>query len=681
MVAVVAVFVNHLVGHPRGAFTGVDVFFVISGYLITGLLVRDAGQVGVRRFFAGFYARRARRILPAALTVLAVSWAAAGLTFTGARVRDAHTDIGWSLGFLANVHSARLGTDYFAQGRAPSITQHFWSLAVEEQFYLAWPVVVLLVVAVAGRRGRNPSGALLGVISVLTVASFLYALRDSTDSPTTAYFSTFARAWELGVGAVLAVLLARFPRSPNRLGPARGPLALAGVSAIVAGFFLVSPTRGFPAPWAALPVLATAVVLAVSASAGAWTWVLTNRASVYLGEISYSLYLWHWPTIIVVSALLPQRTALYYVIVVAAAVALSVFSFEFVETPLRTRRQNRFEGEPRPRKATALVAAGLAVVSFAAYTLKPEPTQPHFVADGTSAQVTQSTDGTSLYRPSAAVQAGLIMALKATRFPALNPSLDHLGLSAAFRDWQGCLSTATLLPTCVYRPTKANGKRVLVYGDSIALSYLPGIRRALTAQGWTVYGYARTQCAAADVQPSRQGETAEAVAGCRKHHAALATVADQVKPDLVVLTSAETTIGTLASRATGAAAVAEYHAGLRASVTAVNKPGRQVVILSPPPIAKSLLSCDTAAGGPADCVGSISDAWLEQSGADSDVARQTGTRYADTRLLTCSTAAFCPAFVGTTPIMYDGGHMTRQYAIGLAAELGAVLLNRPAPGR
>ncbi|MCW2522205.1 MAG: acyltransferase, partial [Frankiales bacterium] len=210
---------GHLSGWPRGGFVGVDVFFVISGYLITGLLLREAERAA-RVSLKSFYARRARRILPASLTVLAVAAVANQVAFSGARVREGVSAIWWALGFAANIHFADTGTDYFQATRPPSLVQHFWSLAVEEQFYLVWPLVIVLVVALVGRR-RGPAATrrVLFVLALAaTAASFAYAVSQTKSDPTAAYFSTPARAWELGVGAVIASALAHYPQRAGRLG-------------------------------------------------------------------------------------------------------------------------------------------------------------------------------------------------------------------------------------------------------------------------------------------------------------------------------------------------------------------------------------------------------------------------------------------------------------------------------
>ena len=198
-VAVLLVVVSHVLGVPAGGYIGVDVFFVISGFLITGLLLREHARNG-RISLRDFYARRVRRLMPAAVLVLAVTNVAAYLLFTGERAGQALRDSLWSLGFLANVRFSAIGTDYFDDTRPASPVQHYWSLAVEEQFYVVWPCLLILALWLGKRRGAG------AVLLLVTAASLVWSIVLTASDSTAAYFSTPARAWELGVGALLAVL-------------------------------------------------------------------------------------------------------------------------------------------------------------------------------------------------------------------------------------------------------------------------------------------------------------------------------------------------------------------------------------------------------------------------------------------------------------------------------------------
>jgi len=280
-----------------GGFIGVDVFFVISGFLITSLLLREvqrSSTISIR----GFYERRARRILPAGTVVLVVTVLYAALTFSADRVGSIAGDAVWSSVFLANVHYAVDGTDYFAAGD-PSPLQHFWSLAVEEQFYLLWPLLVLAIVVVVRRRSRYVPFTRLVTVAVIAiiVGSLVWSMIETAVSPSTAYFSTPARAYELAAGALLATITAAGTRVPAWLtGPLRGMLGWAGFFALVVMMVLWDDRTPIPGTLASLVVLATAAMLVsgIGDVRGAGR-MLSVRPVRFIGDISYSLYLWHWP--------------------------------------------------------------------------------------------------------------------------------------------------------------------------------------------------------------------------------------------------------------------------------------------------------------------------------------------------------------------------------------------------
>ncbi|MCK6081263.1 acyltransferase family protein [Microbacterium sp. EYE_5] len=330
--AVVAVIGAHAAGWPAGGALGVDVFFVISGFLITGMLLRELRDTG-RVSLGSFYARRARRLLPAALVVLAAVSVASWFLLPRARGEETLWDALWAAAFASNWRFAAQGTDYFADTGAVSPLQHFWSLSVEEQFTLVWPAAILLLLAFAGLRRVR---IVVGVAAVaIVVASFAWATVQSDAQATVAYFSTLTRAWELAAGAVVAALVPLLRRIPTPLGAALQWVGLAGV---IASLLLIDPTSaGFPAPWAAVPVAATALVLAGGVGGEArrrHLFPLSNPVAVFLGDASYSLYLWHFPVVVFAVVLLPASDLRLW-IVLGATLVLGLASYLIVEQPLR----------------------------------------------------------------------------------------------------------------------------------------------------------------------------------------------------------------------------------------------------------------------------------------------------------------------------------------------------------
>ena len=352
--AVLAVVTTHLTGWPRGGFVGVDVFFVLSGFLVTGILLRDlesTGTVHLRRFFA----RRVRRLLPAALLVLAAVVGAGFLVFPGVRAEALLGDALAAGGLVSNWRFALEGRDYFSHIDVSPL-QHFWSLSVEEQFSLGWPLIVLLSVALVpalARRGRAGRTAVGSVAVLVVVASGTVAWIQTASDPSMAYFSTFTRAGELGVGAALACLapvLGRLPAAVRILS------MWVGLGVVAASFLVVDPGEPFPAPWAALPVAGAALVIAGGIAGDPrhrHLFVVTNPLAVAVGDVSYSLYLWHLPVIVFAGALLPPAPAAMP-ITVLILVVLTVATYLGVEQPVhRSPWLSRNDGALSASEASA----------------------------------------------------------------------------------------------------------------------------------------------------------------------------------------------------------------------------------------------------------------------------------------------------------------------------------------
>lgn len=361
-VAVLVVILDH-VGMPGfpGGFIGVDVFFVISGYVITEMLLRrPAASRGV--WFLGFYAARARRIVPAA-TLMIVLTVIATFEFTnfvrGARVLPDATAA--SL-FLANFHFIETGSDYARLGGDPSPLQHYWSLAVEEQFYLVWPLLVILAIGAAARTRRVSLRPLLfALLAVLAAASYMYSILLTPLDGVEAFYSPLTRAWELAVGCLLAVARPWLATAVSARRIVAAGLAWAGFAAIAWSVVALDDTSGFPGSVAAVPVLGTAAVLiaGMRTEPTAPVSILGTRVLVYLGDISYSLYLVHWPLFTITAALigadfsLPTQLLLIGVTVVCAAIMYHAF-----ENPIRRSRTLA----ARPWWSLAIVPVGVALV-------------------------------------------------------------------------------------------------------------------------------------------------------------------------------------------------------------------------------------------------------------------------------------------------------------------------------
>ncbi|MGH8960371.1 MAG: acyltransferase family protein [Jatrophihabitantaceae bacterium] len=300
-IAVSAVVIYHLFPSLLpGGFVGVDVFFVISGYLITGHLAKSAGPSG-RVPLLDFWGRRARRLLPAAALVLSVTWAMSRLVLPLTRLPAAADQVRASALYMQNWTLARNAVDYLNASDAPSPVEHFWSLSVEEQFYLFWPLLFVLAWLVTRRfRAVRRPGARAVAVGLLVLgvigASLYYSAAETHANPAAAYFITTTRVWELGLGGALALLPARVVRRLARQGWA----SWVGLGMVALSLFVITRASAFPGTIALLPTLGTGLLLVCGSSAGrVGTAPLTSLApAVFVGNLSYSLYLWHWPVIV-----------------------------------------------------------------------------------------------------------------------------------------------------------------------------------------------------------------------------------------------------------------------------------------------------------------------------------------------------------------------------------------------
>lgn len=386
--AVIAVFAAHLVDWPRGGAVGIDVFFVISGFFVTDLLLRTtepAGSVPLGRFWLD----RARRILPAAIVVVLATFAAASMLLPDT-IHQTGVDALFSLAFLANWHFASQGADASAARDAASPLLHYWPLAIEEQFYLVWPLLILAITAVVARRAWSRErwlGTIAAATGLATAASLAWATYETAAAPRWAFFNTFARVWELGAGALLATAVGTLALVPMWVKPI---LSWFGVALIVAAMVLIDPEAGgFPVPWVLLPVAGTLLVIAAGVGTEPlFQPLLRNRVATYLGDLSYALYLVHWPVIVLLSAAM-ETNVYYYVAVLALSFGLAIACHHFVEEPLRQfnwdavrqARQDMKHGLFHVERATkvagvaALVLITLAVIAFAARPDRFEPAQ------------------------------------------------------------------------------------------------------------------------------------------------------------------------------------------------------------------------------------------------------------------------------------------------------------------
>jgi len=631
--AVGGVIADHLVHWPRGGFVGVDVFFVISGFLITGLLMREFERRGSISF-THFYVRRIKRILPAALFVLfattTVSYALLGANRFSSLVKD----VAWSALFGGNWRFAATGVDYFEQSGPMSPVQHYWSLAVEEQFYVVWPWLMLglLLLGVRARwwgvgHARLVAGSAIVLLSIVSLA---WSVVQTQTNPTYAYFSTLTRVWELGVGAAVALSARPLSELLSRAPVARRVVAWTGLGGIGVAYVVV-PASNFPAPWGLLPVLSTAAVLAAGLVQGApQPAVLTNRVAGYLGDISYSLYLWHFPVIILLLTVMVGGTTTFQLAAAALILVLSVASFHVLEQPARNRDWFRRRAGRVVGPAAGWAAAALACILVVAGSVALRGT--------VQAREESVRAGPSWCLGAAALDPARSCPLNAPEFLAISPSEAAEDTDDAYDCYA---ARGALMEPCSYGPASSEARRVAVVGDSHAAALLPALWPQLDPVGWRLTAFVGRNCGWASAPGTCASNSLRQKA----------------------LTSGQFDLVIAVSRRQPATAL--HSDVLAARMRATVASGTKVVVVEDNPhVPVELLECVNRIGFGPDRVCDMSRAVAYGDGVDELVRvahRVTGVEVVRTRDLYCAPKR-CPALVGNVLVYRDvGAHVTPAY--------------------
>lgn len=695
MVAVLLVFADHLCGWPRGGFIGVDVFFVISGFLITGNLLRMAENTG-NVSFKKFYWNRIRRIVPAATLVLVLTFAASLMVFQPFRAHQVGLDAFYAFVFMSNWWFAVRDTNYFSAGDAVSPIQHFWSLSIEEQFYFLWPALIFVIgVLVASRawthshRMRLAGAVMMGIVA----ASLGWAIYQTATAPTWAYFDTFSRVWELGVGALLATAVGTLAGIPALLKPY---LSWAGLGMIAAGALLIDGSAGFPAPWALLPVAGSAMVLAAGVGGEPEHQAfLSNRASVYVGNISYSLYLVHWPVIVILGALMSHRGATFFLAVITVSFGLAIASYHFIENPLRyidgatVRRALHQIRKRRIEPERSTIYAGVAVlclitVGLTAYTIRPyvpAAVLPETAATGALGQK-QPTSKQALGPLGLALQQQIQEALKATSWPLLDPSMDSVLSNNVIAPEIGSCDPAEKV--CSWGSPDAP-TRVILVGDSVAMTYANPLRELALNSGGKIQITNQTMggCKFLGVQLKGSDASAAIEESCPGFVQRSIDLINTLKPDVVIISNIYNNSHTLTNG--HVMAPGEWAEAMRQTIDKFEASVKRVVWLSPNPRGKNPQECfGTRASVPADCISQVNDQWSSQANEEQSLAESSQRLWIDSRLWFCNEDGLCPAFVGSTPARRDESHMTAPYLSKIYPVIGesltaAGVFGAPAP--
>jgi peptidoglycan/LPS O-acetylase OafA/YrhL len=677
-VAVIAVVLFHA-GLPGvgGGFIGVDVFFVVSGFLITGLLWREASGTGTVAL-ARFYGARARRLLPAAATVLVATCAASAVLLPPLQARSVIGDGIASALYVGNYRFAISGTDYLASDAPPSPLQHYWSLGVEEQFYLLWPALIIgtawLITRAAQRTGTTPARSAAPyvlVLALLAAASFVISLSWTDSWPSWAFFSLPARAWELAAGGLVALTAGAWRQLP---GPSAAVVGWGGLALIIVTCTQVGEATPYPGTTALLPVLGTALVIGAGCATthlGVGRF-LSKPAMRSVGRLSYSWYLWHWPALLLAPALFGGDIGLAgRLAMVVVSFGLAILTLHLIENPVRFAPALRLSGE-RSLAVGGVLTAVAVCVGAVLLVMRPIP-----VGHGTAAAPVAPPAPT---RPSAeapppmSVRDQVLAAVaKATEFRPvptnLTPPLGAIVKPDVFVN--GCVLSWRDVeqPDCVSGDAGAPTTVALV-GDSHAAMWHPALEPIAQERNWRLVTMSKVLCPLQDL-PINSPYLGREFTECEQWRGDVLARLEKDRPALIILDM---------SRRYGADfGFTSYDQAWLDSTTRLVQRLRateaNVLVLGPLPDPHSTVP--TCVSAHMDNAGECSPARsvaLNDAGIAAEAAATAagGGHFAGLSELFC-TADRCPVIIGNTLVYRDDNHVTTEYARVLAPLLAELV--------
>jgi peptidoglycan/LPS O-acetylase OafA/YrhL len=657
-IAVTLVVIYHI--HPRalpGGFVGVDVFFVISGYLITGHLWRGYADTG-KLALVDFWGRRARRLVPAAAVVLTATWLMSLLVGHAIRFPGIARQILASALYYQNWQLASDAVNYLKAGDSATPVQHFWSLSVEEQFYLLWPLLFVLAALATGRLTRRRAQARRAVVwalaTTLVLASLAYSVYDTHVHPPAAYFVTTTRVWELGAGGLLALAPGRITRPLAR----QGWLAWLGLAVVIASALAFTGASPFPGWIALLPVGGAAAMIAAGSAAGRHgpARLTSARPMVFLGGISYSLYLWHWPVISLYTAWSGKAPGpVTGPGIIAAAVLLAWLTKIAVEDPVRL--------------AKALAGHGWRSVSTALAAVVPVTLAASYLASLPAPLTSLLPPG----YPGAAVLAGL------ARDVPVKPVLPAPLATSVPGYWaQGCLGTqhAVAETVCTFGDVTDPRLTVALVGDSVAGNWWEALNIIARQEHWKLVTDLHANCAwTATLMNDPDDGTPYTT--CRQWGGTvLRDLITTIRPDVVITTAHIAMIATAHPKG-GPPSRADIGAGEAAYWTQLRHHGIKVVAITETPEMRYVYQAgcilDYGRDSPRCQVPAATAIWPGPATSFAAKAMKGTVPVIDMNDLICGPRE-CRPVVGNVLVFMDQHHLTPQYSQTLAPFLRMRLL-------
>lgn len=652
-IAVLLVVLYHFwPGRLPGGYVGVDVFFVISGFLITGHLMRELTATGTVRL-GQFWARRARRLLPASLLVLlfcALVAMSPYLTPLSALPNEVREIIA-STFYVENWYLAFSSADYLGHGGEPTTVQHYWSLSLEEQFYVMWPLLMLLAawIGVKWMRGATRRAVLI-VLGVVAAASFVFCVVFTITNPAPAYFVTFGRMWQFGVGAMIALI----PMLRITQPIVSFIVGWAGVLILLFVAFRFDGQTPFPGYAAALPTLGAAAVIAASASGRWWypTRILSIRPMRFIGDISYSLYLWHWPLIVIAPSVPFWGLTIYHrFALLVLCFVLAWLTKRFVEDPVRSWRVLT----SRSAKVTlwsslaamvvvAVTAAGAWAVNAPAYRageqaiaqLRENPPECYGAASVLDPACADVDPGSEI--------------LPAPGFAGVDRPSDE----------QCFVQLNDARPvSCEFGSDDPDAPQVVLVGDSHAYQLLTTFQNIADAQGWRLTTFFKGACPWNTTPLSTPGAFGEACTSWRDGvDAALA----DLDPDVVFTASLATTPYSSAGYDSSFDAAV---AGYRDAWGSMIDRGVPVVTVVDNPVWETDPNKCLRTRDSSECDGARSDVLVENDPVRAAADGVDGVTLLDFTDVYCDDTV-CSPVVGGADIYRDQDHLTVSFADSLA---------------
>lgn len=654
-VAIILVLLYHAqIPWFSGGFVGVDVFFVISGFLITRSLLSEVYRTGTVRL-TEFYARRVRRLLPASALALAATGIGIWVALPSSMWRNFGGDIVAAGAYVVNWRFALRSVDYLAQDVLPSPVQHFWSLSVEEQFYFIWPALIIGAVVLA-RRVARPVRPMTGAVLVagVLIPSLTWSILSSGHEPTSAFFVTTTRLWELAAGALTAVIGTRILNSR----PLRVLLKASALLALALTAILVDGSVAWPGLIATVPIFATVLLILGGGDGDVIDRALSVRPMRSIGAWSYSLYLWHWPLLAILSARWGGLTVTQAVLITIASFIPAVAAYKWVETPLRFQSSLRASPALTISVGSSLTLAAVVVglgVSLAAPVADLSPV----TADDSEVAI-----GAEALEPDAGAEA-LFQQLRATTTFVPSPATATEDRPSIYDE--GCQVDQTEIEPVVCERGDPNGRwLVIVAGDSKVAQWEPALDVIGRRRGWKILTVTKSACELTTTMPD--APSGGPYESCFEWSSQVLSLIGEVDPDAVVVSQGS---GTGWNKETSTSESMVLVEGMLGAYDWVVDQGSDLIILldnpSPPLVVR-----DCVAENPDElrsCVFEVDG--RDSSGgraAQRQAARLGGYHVIDMTDVICP-SEICLPVIGGVLVYRDGSHITASYISSMAREL------------